>query len=698
MSSRRLDLIVLILCTLLAVLATWAAVTGLRMTGDLGHMLQGKSPAYTTFADFERRFGSGSEDMVLSVEAPDLGAELAALEDLVIELQLTDGVAAVVSLFSLPDPEAPGRSYLARPGAAALDGAARLDGLWAELPLARDLLARDRSLTALTVLPDPAVDAATRNAALAATLAAADPALHVARVGVAALHSDVVRAMSRDQLMLTSAAIVLCLGLSMAMFRSFSAMLICGLPPIFGLAWSLGALAVSGAAMDPLLAMVPTVLIVLGFSDSVHLYHAIHRASGNAAQATRQGLAETWPALVLTSATTALAFLSLITVPSPAMQRLAVAGALGLTIMLGAVVLVLPALARLAFHRGAAGQPVAFAPLARLATALLPRWRITAALGIVALVLLYALQTQTRTGFDMTDHVPVNSPFRSDLGRLEAALPGSDRIQVEVVAADPAPGIQPSDTARLKLVAAAIWGGAMALPADATLHGPLADRMVAADGSGFALPVAAPLGADGWATVARADELRDQLAAAGLAGVTRLTGYSLMAATEIPSLINDLRRSFYVAVGLVTLLALVLTRSLRLAAVSLVPNLIPILGVEGWLVLADKPLTMTGVIALTIAFGIAVDATIHLLNRLRLAQRAHHGQPAVAEALHACLPPVMTTSLILLAGFSTTVFSLLPSISLFGLLIATTLGLAALADLLLFPGLLIWAIGKRGRA
>ncbi|WP_025312305.1 hypothetical protein [Roseicyclus elongatus] len=50
----------------------------------------------------------------------------------------------------------------------------------------------------------------------------------------------------------------------------------------------------------------------------------------------------------------------------------------------------------------------------------------------------------------------------------------------------------------------------------------------------------------------------------------------------------------------------------------------------------------------TIAFGIAVDDTIHLANRLRLDQGARHRPrwPDVARAPQATIPPVVTTSLI----------------------------------------------------
>jgi predicted RND superfamily exporter protein len=143
-------------------------------------------------------------------------------------------------------------------------------------------------------------------------------------------------------------------------------------------------------------------------------------------------------------------------------------------------------------------------------------------------------------------------------------------------------------------------------------------------------------------------------------------------------------------VALVTLLAAVLLRSISIALISVAPNLIPILGIEAWLLIWGRPMTITDAIGLTIAFGIAVDNAIHLLNRLRL-ERASLGHPTRAEisaAITAVVPPIATTTLILAAGLGTTVFSALPSAALFGQLVTGAMILAFLADLFLFPSLL----------
>ena len=227
----------------------------------------------------------------------------------------------------------------------------------------------------------------------------------------------------------------------------------------------------------------------------------------------------------------------------------------------------------------------------------------------------------------------------------------------------------------------------------------LLTRFQGTDGTRFALPLIGRLDVDWTATLAAADAAATALTAAGVQDFT-ITGYSLMSATELPLVVSELRLAFYIAVGLVTVLAGVLMRSARLAAISLIPNLIPVLGVEAWLALSGKPLTITGAIAFTIAFGIAVDDTIHLMNRVRVARRpgAPIDRAVIEDALRTTAAPVITTTLILLAGFALTAFSMLPSVALFGQLTAAAMLLAVIADLFLFPGLLCWAAkGARDR-
>ena len=143
----------------------------------------------------------------------------------------------------------------------------------------------------------------------------------------------------------------------------------------------------------------------------------------------------------------------------------------------------------------------------------------------------------------------------------------------------------------------------------------------------------------------------------------------------------------YVALGLVFL---VIFRSLKLALIALVPNILTtlaILGVIGWL---GIPLDIMTITIAAIAMGIAVDDTLHFVHSYKagLAAGSNRADEASAAAFkHSGLAILMTTSVIAV-GFSLFGFSdFLPSVY-FGLLTATAMLMALVADLTLLPALL----------
>ena len=68
----------------------------------------------------------------------------------------------------------------------------------------------------------------------------------------------------------------------------------------------------------------------------------------------------------------------------------------------------------------------------------------------------------------------------------------------------------------------------------------------------------------------------------------------------------------------------VLFKSIKMGLISLVPNMFPILLTAGYISFAGIDLNMSTAIVFTIAFGIAVDDTIHFLSRYR--QEMGHGR------------------------------------------------------------------------
>jgi hypothetical protein len=96
-------------------------------------------------------------------------------------------------------------------------------------------------------------------------------------------------------------------------------------------------------------------------------------------------------------------------------------------------------------------------------------------------------------------------------------------------------------------------------------------------------------------------------------------------------------------------------------------------------------------IIFTIAFGIAVDDTIHFLTNLRLQLRQGKSMIyALKRTYISTGKAIILTTLILCGGFLTLVVSDFLSTFYLGLLISLTLFFAVLADLLILPLLLLW--------
>ncbi len=138
-------------------------------------------------------------------------------------------------------------------------------------------------------------------------------------------------------------------------------------------------------------------------------------------------------------------------------------------------------------------------------------------------------------------------------------------------------------------------------------------------------------------------------------------------------------------------------RSLRIGAISLLPNLVPIgmaFGIWGLLV-GEVGLALSVVSGMTL--GIVVDDTVHFLSKYLRARREKgmSSEDAVRYAFSTVGTALWVTSLVLIVGFGILAFSHFQLNAGMGLLTAITLGLALAADFLFLPPLLIAFGGKK---
>ena len=147
------------------------------------------------------------------------------------------------------------------------------------------------------------------------------------------------------------------------------------------------------------------------------------------------------------------------------------------------------------------------------------------------------------------------------------------------------------------------------------------------------------------------------------------------------------------AISAILLLAL---RSLRLGLISIVPNLVPaVLGFGVWgLTVGQVGLSLSVVVAMTV--GIVVDDTVHFLSKYLRARREYGQGPeeAVRYAFGTAGHALVTTTVVLVAGFLIFAFSPFVPTAQVGVLTAMIIAFALIADLSLLPALLT-AVDRR---
>jgi len=135
---------------------------------------------------------------------------------------------------------------------------------------------------------------------------------------------------------------------------------------------------------------------------------------------------------------------------------------------------------------------------------------------------------------------------------------------------------------------------------------------------------------------------------------------------------------------------LLLFRSLKIAFIALIANIIPISAIfwiMGWL---NIPLDIMTITIAAISIGIGVDDTIHYIHRFKEEYKFDHNYINAMKRSHESIGYAMYyTSLVVVVGFSILVLSnLIPTIY-FGLLTVVVMATILASALLLLPRLII---------
>ena len=485
-----------------------------------------------------------------------------------------------------------------------------------------------------------------------------------------------------------------------------------------------------------LLSLAPPVILVVAFSDLVHLCSAYlqelerGQARDDAIQAVT---AEVGRACLVTSATTFVGFMSLALVPDPSTRTMGLSMGFGVAVALLLAVTLTPIL----FSFFPPPKPLRRGTTARMQR-LLDRlldgsrrlaWRhprvVIAGFGVLVLLSLAGLPGakmefdlaqrfapgnevkaddqwfRDHFGFGATLDLYIHAKGERDLLDPEVFAAAS-RFQDEVVALDEVEDAVSLLTLVEQIHAAVDPTGAAENPVPTT-RGRLAEYLLLTEGGASSdldrmvnwdrrtLRIRLRTVPGGCRSVAWLGEdihrLAGDLAPLGLevetTGLIYLLGYFF----------NDIfagqARSLGITFLVIMLMMIIGVRSLRVGAISMVPNFLPLLALWGWVGLTMEAVDTDVLLISIIAIGIGVDDTIHFLMRYRVERSGGAtDEAAVRGAFGFAGRGIAMTTLILVLGFLPCVFSGYMTMHLLGTLLPLCLLVALAGDVLLVPAMI----------
>ncbi|MBT3647179.1 MAG: MMPL family transporter [Flavobacteriales bacterium] len=168
------------------------------------------------------------------------------------------------------------------------------------------------------------------------------------------------------------------------------------------------------------------------------------------------------------------------------------------------------------------------------------------------------------------------------------------------------------------------------------------------------------------------------------------TGMALLIDSNNKTLSLNMMSGLIIAILVVAVIVLIMFRSWRIALISLVPNILPLMVIGGVMGLTGIDLKVSTSIIFGIAFGISVDDSIHYLSKYRMElKKGRKPLWALRRTSLSTGKAIILTSLILCSGFLALATSDFTSTFYVGVLISVTLLVAVLTDLLLLPILLL---------
>jgi uncharacterized protein len=721
--ARRWSVLAIVL--LVTLVLAWAGAH-LEFRTSPETILQTSDEAILRLREHEDVFGTYERRLVLVCRRPDVfdPAELAKLgraTDRLAALSITERARSLVRCgFPLPDPVAAPEGFR--------------DAVLGNRLLSPFLVSKDGKTASIHVDLRPEADAAAQREESIGTLVrvARECGLDPLVAGVPAVR----RAYAvhiRDDIIFLPPAVTLVL--SLLFFIALRRLLpIVGLQGAVALAavWTLGLLSLTGGRITALTSILPALIMVVGVATGVHVVAQFREELARGATrkaASRIAVTKMLLPCGLTALTTAVGFSSLIVTGIRDVREFGLYSAMGVLL---AFVIGVPLLGIMLSFGTTAPRDVHKTdlpmgrPLVWLSNLLARRPWIGIAAGVAPAILSVIGITQLRNETFLLEDIRPGEPIHQAVLAVDRDLGGLIGFDLVITSDDSL--LSPKTFAWLRELEEDLrdLDGVRTVVGPETLRAEI-DRMAGAvpgmllhdsplpparaialvEGAGGGDLVATLVSPDrrmvriivrpGDLGSVRFNRIREEAVALAARatpdGVSfRAGGYVLLAERVLARLVREMGKSLALAFVVIFILMSVLFKSVRVGALSMIPNFLPLLVAAGYMGFMGITIRSSIALIFAVALGLAVDDTIHMLTRyLRERRAGRSSEEAVDVAIRWTGRPVILTSGVLFFGFLTFLISGFRATADFGSISAVTIAAAIVGDLVLLPAmLLIW--------
>jgi len=568
------------------------------------------------------------------------------------------------------------------------------------------------------------------------------PDLKIALSGISMLNNSFAESGQQDVMTLIPIMYGVLIVVMMVILRSFTGTFVTLLVIAFSTLTAMGLAGYAGVKLTPISVTAPTVILTLAIADSIHILIsmlAIMREGRDRIFALKESLRINFLAVTVTSITTVIGFLALNFSDSPPFWHLGNITAAGIVAAWAYSLFFMPAVVSLLPMRVRArreGVSPGIGLMERLANGVIARYRaILVGTGVVAAVLIAAVPT-LELNDSWIEYFDRRVQFRNDAEFALKNLSGLYPIEYSLEAAEPGGVSEPEYLENLDAFTA--WLRAQPevrhvfsyidiikrlnknLHADDPDWYRVPDRRDLAAQYLLLYELSLPYGLDLNDRVSidkgatRVTATLDNISTVGVRAFNKRaatwlkentpeymhakpTSATVMFAHISQRNIEGMLRGNLVAIVLIASIMILSLRSLRLGALSLIPNAIPILMTFGVWALVVGQAGMAAAIVSATSLGIIVDNTVHFMTKYLRArrERGFDQAEAIRYTFRTVGAAIAANAAILTFGFAVLAASTFKVNSEMGLLTALAVVIALAVDFLLLPSLLLIGYDKK---